>query len=104
MTDNQFIDNGVVDAVSGNSAQEPENEPEEEAEMNETEVEVRSVPKPRYTYAKLASQVITELRRIAKDMGVTGFSALRKDDLIIAILALRLNSLTIGSVVGPLRL
>ncbi len=93
MTDNQFIDNGVVDAVSGNSAQEPENEPEEEAEMNETEVEVRSVPKPRYTYAKLASQVITELRRIAKDMGVTGFSALRKDDLIIAILSTQAQQL-----------
>ena len=43
-------------------------------------------PKPKYTYAMLSSRNSTELRRLAKELGVTLPMSIRKDDLIIAIL------------------
>ncbi len=46
----------------------------------------RLPPKPRHTYGHLAALLNPELRKIAKEMGVIGFSSLRKDDLIIGIL------------------
>ena len=46
----------------------------------------RPAPKPRFTFGQLASLLNPELRKIAKEIGLTGFSALRKDDLIIAII------------------
>lgn len=42
--------------------------------------------RPRHTFGHLASLLNPELRKIAKELGLSGFSALRKDDLIIAIL------------------
>lgn len=48
--------------------------------------EVKSVPKPRYSYTRLSGLVTTELKQIAKELGVNGVSALRKDDLILAML------------------
>ncbi len=52
----------------------------------EAEAPAPSAPRPRHTFGHLASLLNPELRRIAKELGLTGFSALRKDDLIIAIL------------------
>lgn len=52
----------------------------------EAEATAPSAPRPRHTFGHLASLLNPELRRIAKELGLTGFSALRKDDLIIAIL------------------
>jgi len=49
--------------------------------------EQKKVPKPKYTFSELERKNITELRKLAKKMKVQGFSTLRKDDLIIAILA-----------------
>lgn len=49
--------------------------------------EYKKVPKPKYTYSELENKNITDLRKLAKKMKVHGFSTLRKDDLIIAILA-----------------
>lgn len=52
----------------------------------EAEATAPSAPRPRHAFGHLASLLNPELRRIAKELGLTGFSALRKDDLIIAIL------------------
>ncbi|HCD72287.1 MAG TPA: transcription termination factor Rho [Thermovirga lienii] len=49
--------------------------------------ESKKVPKPKHTFSELEKKNITELRKLAKKMKVQGFSTLRKDDLIIAILA-----------------
>ncbi len=46
----------------------------------------KAPPKPRFSYGRLASLNLVELRRIAKEGDLSGFSSLRKDDLIIAIL------------------
>ena len=54
------------------------------AEAEETSS--RLPPKPRHAYGYLAGLLNPELRKIAKEMGVVGFSSLRKDDLVIAIL------------------
>ncbi len=51
-----------------------------------TQSDSRNAPRPKYSYSKLEPRVLADLRKIAKDMGVSGFSSLRKDDLIIAIL------------------
>ncbi|MDD3708647.1 MAG: Rho termination factor N-terminal domain-containing protein, partial [Aminobacterium sp.] len=92
MTDNQNSENNMIDKPINTENEVPEvNETEEEAEVEVAEV--KSVPRPRYNYAKLSSQLITELRKIAKDIGVTGFSSLRKDDLIIAILTTQAEQL-----------
>lgn len=49
--------------------------------------ESKTVPaKPRHSYGKLSSLVMADLKKVAKDVGVTGASSMRKDDLIIAIL------------------
>ena len=50
-------------------------------------------PKPKYTYAMLSSRNSTELRRLAKELGVTLPMSIRKDDLIIAILKFQAESL-----------
>ena len=52
----------------------------------EGETVQKSAPKPRYTFGHLAALLNPELRKIAKEIGLSGFSSLRKDDLIIAIL------------------
>lgn len=90
MTDNQNPENNILDVTP--EVETPEmNETEAEAETEVTET--KTVPRPRYNFAKLSSQLITELRKIAKDIGVTGFSNLRKDDLIISILTTQAEQL-----------
>lgn len=42
--------------------------------------------KPRHSYGKLSALVMADLKKVAKDVGVTGASSMRKDDLVIAIL------------------
>jgi hypothetical protein len=64
MTDNQNPENNILDVIP--EVETPEmNETEAEAETEVTET--KTVPKPRYNFAKLSSQLITELRKIAKD-------------------------------------
>jgi transcription termination factor Rho len=48
--------------------------------------ESRPAPRPRHSYGKLASLLLTDLRRLAREQGVPGQSALKKDDLVIALL------------------
>ena len=48
--------------------------------------EVKSVPKPRYSFTKLSALTINDLKKIAKEIGVSGITSLRKDNLIIAML------------------
>jgi transcription termination factor Rho len=43
-------------------------------------------PIPKHSYGYLASQTLIDLRKIAKELNAAGATALRKDDLIIAIL------------------
>jgi transcription termination factor Rho len=50
------------------------------------EADSRNAPRPKYSYSRLAPKIISDLRKVAKDLGVSGFSSLRKDDLIVAIL------------------
>ncbi len=52
----------------------------------EVETETRKIPRPRHSFANLSGKTLTELRKHAKELGVTGITTLRKDDLVIAIL------------------
>ncbi len=46
-----------------------------------------AVQKPRYSYGKLASLTVTELKKIAKELGVAGCSSCRrKEDLLVSVL------------------
>ncbi len=73
------------------SEQTPEIREQESAESPSADtppeaVETVQKPAPRHTFGHLANQLNPELRRIAKDLSVSGLSSLRKDDLIVAIL------------------
>jgi len=48
--------------------------------------EQKQIPRPRIDFNQLASMSTTELRRIAKELGVSSPSTMRKDDLIISVL------------------
>lgn len=55
--------------------------------------EVIQHPKPKYTYAMLASRNAMDLRKLAKELEVSIPSSIRKDDLIIAILKAQAESM-----------
>ena len=59
---------------------------ENAANADEGETETRRMPRPRHNFANLSGRTLTDLRKHAKELGVTGITALRKDDLVIAIL------------------
>lgn len=48
--------------------------------------EARRVPRPKHNFAELAGRTLADLRKYAKELGATGISTLRKDDLVIAVL------------------
>lgn len=50
------------------------------------EEERKAPPRPRYSYGRLAALNLVDLKRIAKEEDLSGFSSLRKDDLILSIL------------------
>lgn len=55
--------------------------------------EVYVPPKPKHTYAYLASLKLTELRDIGKDLNASGATTLHKDDLIFAVLKAQAESM-----------
>jgi transcription termination factor Rho len=79
MSDN-LIANDAADNTSGTAVLETALAPAETDDASKTP------PKPRHTYGHLAALLNPDLRRIAKELGIVGFSSLRKDDLVIAIL------------------
>ncbi|MDI9392484.1 MAG: transcription termination factor Rho [Synergistota bacterium] len=48
--------------------------------------EARRVPRPKHNFAELAGRTLADLRKYARELGATGISTLRKDDLVIAVL------------------
>ncbi len=48
--------------------------------------ETKRAPRPKHTFADLSGRTLTDLRKHARDLGVSAISALRKDDLVIAVL------------------
>ena len=50
-------------------------------------------PKPKYTYAMLASKTVPDLRKLAKEFDVNAPVTMRKDDVIIAILKAQAESM-----------
>ncbi len=68
------------------STTEPLPAVENAANADEGETETRRIPRPRHNFANLSGRTLTDLRKHAKELGVTGITALRKDDLVIAIL------------------
>ncbi len=68
------------------STTEPLPAVENAASADEGEAETRRIPRPRHNFANLSGRTLTDLRKHAKELGVTGITALRKDDLVIAIL------------------
>ncbi|MDR1048630.1 MAG: transcription termination factor Rho [Synergistaceae bacterium] len=50
-------------------------------------------PKPKHSYGYLAAQTLADLRRIAKDLNVSGATVLRKDDLVVSILKAQAESM-----------
>ncbi len=78
-----------TDPVRENKSPEPLRENGKGAERpsgGNNNTESRTVPKPRYSYNKLSSLVLSELRQIARELGVNGSSSMRKDSLILALL------------------
>ncbi len=63
-----------------------EGSPAVEAEAVPEIQEPKAAPRPRHSYGHLSSLLLTDLRKLARDLGVTGASSLRKDDLVIAVL------------------
>ena len=55
--------------------------------------EVYTPPKPKHSYGYLASLTLGDLRKIGKELGVTGETLLRKDDLIISVLKAQAESM-----------
>ena len=71
----------------GTAAAEVETVPEVQELNSAPEVqEPKPAPRPRHSYGKLSSLLLTDLRKLARDLSVTGASSLRKDDLVIAVL------------------
>lgn len=54
--------------------------------VNGNNGETKRVPRPKHNFADLSGRTLADLRKHAKELGVAGISALRKDDLVIAIL------------------
>jgi len=50
-------------------------------------------PKPKHTYGYLASKSLVDLRKIGRELNVSGPTSLRKDDLIISILRAQAESM-----------
>ena len=50
-------------------------------------------PKPKYTYPLLASKNLTDLKKLAKELGISLPASIRKDDLIITILKAQAESM-----------
>ncbi|MEA3508044.1 MAG: transcription termination factor Rho [Synergistota bacterium] len=48
--------------------------------------EVKKAPRPRFSFADFSGRGITDLRKAAKEQGIHGVTAMRKDDLVIALL------------------
>jgi transcription termination factor Rho len=55
--------------------------------------EVYTPPKPKHSYGYLASLNLVDLRKIGKELGVSGATLLRKDDLIISVLKAQAESM-----------
>lgn len=55
--------------------------------------EVYVPPRPKHTYAYLASLKLSELRDIGKDLNAAGAATLRKDDLIFSVLKAQAESM-----------
>ena len=75
---------------------EPTNATDQEKTANLNIVgETAQQPEPTqtdYINEELQSKTITELRKIAKDIGVTGYTSMNKADLIAAILTKQLEA------------
>ena len=54
--------------------------------------ETYSPPIPKHSYGYLASQTLIDLRKIGKELNVSGATTFRKDDLIISVLKARLRA------------
>ncbi|MBN1334227.1 MAG: transcription termination factor Rho [Synergistales bacterium] len=82
MTDN----NPEISTAEATNESSQKETPPAKSNGNGNNGEAKSVPKPRYSYTRLSGLITTELKQIAKELGVNGVSALRKDDLILAML------------------
>ena len=55
--------------------------------------ELPTHPKPKHTYGYLASQNLVDLRKIGRELNVSGATTLRKDDLVLSILKAQAESM-----------
>lgn len=60
--------------------------PAVENPLNGGNGESRKAPRPKHTFADLSGRTLTDLRKQAKDLGLSSITAMRKDDLVIAVL------------------
>lgn len=60
--------------------------PANETPLNGNNGETKRVPRPKHTFADLSGRTLADLRKHAKDLGLSAISSLRKDDLVIAVL------------------
>ena len=70
------------DVISVQEAEEPGAIPVAEACV----AEQKPAPAPRIDFNKLAAMPITEIRKVARELGVQSPTTLRKDDLIVSVL------------------
>ena len=60
--------------------------PAVENPLNGGNGESRKAPRPKHTFADLSGRTLADLRKQAKDLGLSSITAMRKDDLVIAVL------------------
>ncbi|MBL3593241.1 MAG: transcription termination factor Rho [Synergistaceae bacterium] len=72
--------------MAGPEEQNGESVVDETTTLTAEPAETRPAPRPRHSYGKLTSLLLTDLRKLAREQGVPGASSLKKDDLVIALL------------------
>jgi transcription termination factor Rho len=64
----------------------PQPDMEENGSLEAAESVKAGTARPKHSFGALCGLNVAELRKVAREVGVTGASALRKDDLVVAIL------------------
>lgn len=84
------ISNGAEKTIDVPSAEPP---PPPPPTVSVTTQETYSPPIPKHSYGYLASQPLTDLRKIGRELNASGHATLRKDDLIISVLRAQAESM-----------
>lgn len=88
------MDEGLNQVIQQEAAPSPEQPLEESRPKDKGEDRKRSTQReqPKHSFAKLIQLGVSELRRLAKEAQVTGYSAMKKEELVLAIMGAQASS------------